>query len=92
MYSSVVPPCRPGISPCSDLVHGGADPQRLIQEAGEDDPEQRADRELELPEAQRLECEDPERDHAGHQPGDEQWHPEQEGSPDRGAEELRDVG
>ena len=36
--------------------------------------------------------EDPERDRAGHQPGHEQRHPEQQVQPDRGAEELRDVG
>ena len=81
-----------GDEPSQRLVHGGPDPQRLIQKAREDDPKQRADRELELAKAQRLEPEDPKRDHACHQPGHEQRHPEQQVQPDRGAEELRDVG
>ncbi len=82
----------PGSRPCSDPWHGGPDPQRLVEEAGEDDPEQRADREFEAAEAERLELEDPERDHAGDQPGGEQRHAEQQVQPDRGAEELGDVG
>ena len=39
-----------------------------------------------------LQFEDPERDHAGDQPGDEQRHAEQEVEADRRAEELGDVG
>ena len=74
------------------LGHGGADPQRLVEEAGEDDPEQRADRELEAAESPVLQLEDRERDHAGDQSGGEQRHAEQQVQPDRGAEELGDVG
>ena len=52
-------------------VGGGADAQRLIQKAHEDDPQQRGDRQLEAAEAVRLQLEDRERDHAGHQAGRE---------------------
>ena len=73
-------------------VDGWADAQRLIQEAREDDPQQRGDRQLEAAEAVGLQLEDRERDHAGHQPGGEQWHAEEQVQPERGAEELGDVG
>ena len=73
-------------------VRRRADAQRLIQEAGEDDPEQRGDRQLEAAEAVRLQLEDRERDHAGDQAGGEQRHAEEQVQPERGAEELGDVG
>ena len=85
-------PCRPGSRPLQRAVGGGADAQRLIQKAQEDDPEQRGDRQLEAAEAVRLQLEDRECDHAGHQAGGEQRHAEKQVQPERGAEELGDVG
>ena len=73
-------------------VHGRADPQRLVEKAGEDDPQQRADRELKAPETAGLQRENPERDHTRHQPGRQQRHAEQQIQPDRGTDELGDVG
>ena len=69
-YSEVVP-LQPGEQAVERLGHGGADPQRLVEEAGEDDPEQRADRQFEAAESPVLELEDRERDHAGDQSGEE---------------------
>ena len=66
--------------------------QRLVQEAEEDHAQQRGDRELEAAEAAALQREDHERDHAGHQPRGEQRHAEQQVEPQRGADELGDVG
>ena len=63
-----------------------------MQEAREDDPEQRGDRELEAAEAAGLQLEDREGDRAGDHPGEEHWHAEQQVQADRGPEELGDVG
>ena len=51
-------------------LRGRPDLQRLVEEAEEDDPEQRRDRELEAAEAVPLQLEEPERDHAGDHAGD----------------------
>ena len=74
------------------IVRGGADAQHLIQEAGEDDPQQRGDRKLEAPEPACLKGQDRERDHARDQPGRQQRHAEEQVQPERRAEELGDVG
>ncbi len=58
----------------------------------EDHPQQRRDRELEAAVAARLQREDRERDQAGHQPGCEQGHAEQQVQPERRADELGHVG
>ena len=69
-----------------------ADLQRLVEEAEQDQPEQRGDRELEAPEAVPLQLEQRERDHAGDEAGRQERHVEEEVEAERRADELRDVG
>jgi hypothetical protein len=70
----------------------GAHGQQVVAEPAEHDGEQRGDRELEPAVAALFEREDPERDHRRHQPGHGQRHVEQQVQPDRGPDELGQVG
>jgi len=73
---------------------GGRRPdlQRLVEKAGEDDPEQGGDRELEGPKAAALELEDRERDRPGDETGREQGDAEDQVKADRRPEELGHIG
>jgi len=68
-----------------------ADPERLVEEAGDDEAEQRCDRQLERPVAAGLQPKDAEGDDAGDQPGGQQRDSEQQVQPERGANKLGNV-
>ena len=74
------------------VVRGRADLEGLVEEAEEDDPEQRRDRELERAVAAAAQLEEAEGDEAGHHAGDEERDVEEQVEPERRAEELGDVG
>src|SRR6478672_654175 len=69
-----------------------SDLEGLVEKPNQDQPKQPRDRELEAPEPLSLELEEPKRDSAGDEAGGEEGHVEEEVEPERGAEELRDVG
>jgi len=73
-------------------VHGRAEPEGLVQEAGGDEAEQRDDRLLEAAPATGPQAQDGEGDQSGHQPGRQHRHAEQEVQPESRADELGDVG
>ena len=70
----------------------GADLEGLVEEAEEDDSEQRRDRELERAKSAATQLEEAEGDEAGHHAGDEERDVEEQVEPERRAEELGDVG
>src|SRR5439155_17379501 len=70
----------------------GADLEGLVEEAEEDDSEQRRDRELEGAKSAAAQLDEAEGDEAGHHAGDEERDVEEQVEPERRAEELGDVG
>ena len=71
---------------------GRPDLQRLVEEPGEDEPEQRCDRQLEPAHPVSLDLENRECDHTGDQARGEKRNSEQQVQAERCAQELGDVG
>ena len=85
-------PSKCGHHPGGERGAVDSDLQQVVEEAEQHDPQQAGDRELEAPVAARLQREDPERHHGGHQAGGERWDAEQQVERDRCADELGEVG
>src|SRR6476661_4191327 len=73
------------------VVRRGADFECLVEEAEEDDSEQRCDRELERAEAAAAQLEEAEGDEAGHHARDEERDVKEQVEPERRAEKFGDV-